>query len=169
MTTITPMSEAQLAAALELQGKADAEALQLAAPEMDGTSLNGAAEVIPMFSAAVKVKNMLERPVGFVCLSDAGRVVRLRQNYDSNIYRGGPEEYPALWKWVWSKNPAHARPFIKSAENYYEDGDCCTWGMEIYASTYTGNTYSPEEYPAGWKLVARINPATGKIELLTEG
>lgn len=150
------------------QGKADAEALQLAAPDMSGTELNGEAAKIPLFIEAIKVKNMLERPVGFVCMSSARRVVKLRQPYDSKVYRGEPEEYPALWKWVWSKDPAHARPFIKSAENYYEEGDCMSWGLDIYASTYTGNTYSPEEYPAGWKLVARINPETGEIEVITE-
>lgn len=154
-------------------GKADAEALQLAAPSMSGTELNGSAAKIPMFTEAVKVKNMMEREAGeltgFVCMSSARRVVRLRQKYDSNVHRGEPEEYPALWKWVWSKDPAHARPFIKSAENYYEEGDCYTWGLEIYASTYTGNTYSPEEYPAGSRLVGRINPDTGEIELITEG
>lgn len=166
------MTQSEIITALERQGKTDAEELQSSAAGMTGTELNGASNKIPLFVESVKVKNMLERPAGeltgFLCISSARRVVRLRQNYDSNIYRGEPEEYPALWKWVWSKNPAHARPFIKSAENYYEEGDCCSWGLDIYASTYTGNTYSPEEYPAGWQLVARINPATGNIELLSE-
>ena len=34
---------------------------------------------------------------GFVCKSSAGRVVRLLQPYDSNIYTGEPEELPA-WR-----------------------------------------------------------------------
>ena len=157
MTTIKPMSEAQLAAALEVQGKADAEALQLAAPEMDGTALNGAAEAIPMFSAAVKVKNMLERPIGFVCISDAGRVVRLLQPYDSTIYTQQPEMLPAQWGFVWSTVPAHARPFIALSTSPYNIDEVCSWGDSIYASTINGNVWSPADYPQGWRKVGEIN------------
>lgn len=156
MTTIKPMSETQLAAALEVQGKADAEALQLAAPEMDGTSLNGAAEVIPMFSAAVKVRNMLERPAGFVCISDAGRVVRLLQPYDSDIFTQQPEMLPAQWGFVWSKDPAHARPFVALSTSPYNLDEVCSWGAEIYASTLNGNVWSPADYPQGWRKVGEI-------------
>ena len=43
---------------------------------------------IPSFAAAVARKNMLERKVGFVCRSTAGRVVKLLQNYDSTVHPG---------------------------------------------------------------------------------
>ena len=49
-TVNSPMTE---------QGRADALALQEAAPTMTGTELNAAAEAIPMFYEACKVINML--------------------------------------------------------------------------------------------------------------
>ena len=94
------------------QGRADAQALQGKAASMDGTQLNGEAQKIPDFQAAKKTMNMLQRPVGFVCKSTAGRVVKLLQVYDSDTYPGEPEELPAQWGFVWSKDPGHAKPFV---------------------------------------------------------
>lgn len=59
------------------QGRANALALQEKAPSMTGTELNAVDNNIPSFKAAVGNKNMLERKIGFVCRSSAGRVVRL--------------------------------------------------------------------------------------------
>lgn len=57
---------------------------------MDGTELYAKEGYIPDFKEAVKNKNMLQRKAGqndgFVCRSSAGRVVRLIQNYDSDVY-----------------------------------------------------------------------------------
>ena len=48
--------------------------------------------------------------MGFVCKSSAGRVVRLIQNYDSDVFAGEPEELPAQFRFVWSHDPAKAQP-----------------------------------------------------------
>lgn len=133
-------------------GMAAAQALQEKSESMTGTELYDEYGFIPSFYAAVAKKNMLERPAGFVCRSPHGRVVMLRQPYDSTIYTAEPEEMPAQWRFKWSKNPKHALPYLKSAENPYDVGDCCVWNDEIYRSTIPSNTYSPEEYPDGWEL-----------------
>lgn len=59
------------------QGRANALALQEKAPNMTGTELNAVDRDIPSFKTSVANKNMLERKIGFVCQSSAGRVVRL--------------------------------------------------------------------------------------------
>ena len=73
------------------------------------TTGSAAEEYIPDFQAARTAKNMLERKAGqkdgFVCWSSAGRVVRLLQVYDSEIYPQEPEELPAQWGFVWSTDP----------------------------------------------------------------
>ena len=91
------MTQEERKSIMYAQGRANALALQAKAPEMTGTELYAADRDIPHFEAACTVKNMLERVAGFVCLSPAGRVVRLLQPYDSTIYTQVPEELPAQW------------------------------------------------------------------------
>lgn len=63
--------------ALYEKGRTDAINFQTRSIDMNGTEMYAESEKIPSFAEAIKIKNMLERPVGFVCKSSAGRVVRL--------------------------------------------------------------------------------------------
>ena len=135
---------------MKAQGKIDAIALQAISGEMSGTELNAQTD----FIKSVKVNNMIDRPIGFVCKSSAGRVVVLLQPYDSNIYTQEPEELPAQWRFKWSTDPAKALPFVKMATSPYNTGDCCTWEGVVKRSTIDNNVFSPAEYPQGWEDVA---------------
>lgn len=136
------------------QGRANALALQDKAGSMTGTELYTADQDIPTFAAACKNANMLTRPVGFVCLSTAGRVVKLLQAYDSTIYTQEPEELPAQWGFVWSTDPAKALPFIALSTSPYGKGDCCTEADKVWRSTIANNVWSPTAYAAGWEEVS---------------
>lgn len=135
-------------AALEVQEKS---------PNMTGTELYAVDDRIPRFKEAVKQKNMMERHAGkedgYVCKSSAGRVVRLIQNYDSNIFTGEPEELPAQWAFVWSDDPAKALPFVAISTSPYMTGNCCTENGAVYRSTMDNNVWAPSAYPAGWEVV----------------
>lgn len=135
-------------AALEVQNKA---------PDMTGTELNAVDDRIPRFVEAVKTQNMLTRTAGqtngFVCKSSAGRVVRLIQNYNSDVFTAEPEELPAQWRFVWSQDPAKARPFIALSTSPYNTGDCCTENGGTYRSAMDNNTYAPSAYKQGWEQV----------------
>lgn len=133
------------------RGRLAAQEVQSKAPEMTGTELNAVDDRIPRFVAAVANKNMLERPIGFVCKSSAGRVVKLLQNYDSDIFTAEPEELPAQWGFQWSKDPTKALPFIALATSPYMKGDCCAENGEVYRSLMDYNVYAPSEYPQGWE------------------
>ena len=135
------------------QGRANAQSLQAKAPDMTGTELYAADRDIPGFAAACTIKNMLERVAGFVCLSPAGRVVRLLQPYDSTIYTQSPEDLPAQWGFVWSTDPTKALPFVAISTSPYNKGDCCTENGVIYRSIIANNVYSPAAYPRGWEAV----------------
>ena len=138
---------------LRRAGRAAALEVQEAASNLTGTQLNAEAQYIPSFTAACATQNMLQRKAGFVCHSAAGRVVRLLQPYDSDIYPQEPEELPAQWGFVWSKDPAHALPFVPMATSPYMTGDCCTDGGKIYRSKIDNNVHAPSEYPQGWEEV----------------
>lgn len=142
---------------MRAQGLAQAQALQETSPERTGTELYAQEGYIPDFQAAKAAKNMLERKAGqtdgFVCRSTAGRVVRLLQVYDSTVYTQEPEDLPAQWGFVWSTDPAKARPFVALATSPYNTGDCCTEGGTTWRSAIDGNVWSPSAYPQGWEAV----------------
>ena len=142
---------------LKRSGKATAQAVQSKAETMTGTELNAEDMYIPEFAAACAKKNMLYRKAGqkdgFVCKSSAGRVVRLLQNYDSSIYTQEPEELPAQFGFVWSKDPKKALPFIALSTSPYNTGDCCTETGIVYRSLIENNVHAPSAYPQGWEKV----------------
>lgn len=143
---------------LRQSGKADAMALQERSAGLSGTELNAQDDKIPRFKAAVKEKNMLDRKAGqqdgFVCRSSAGRVVRLIQNYDSDVFTAEPEDLPAQYGFVWSDDPAKALPFVAISTSPYMKGNCCTENGNTYRSTIDNNVWTPSAYPAGWEVVA---------------
>lgn len=139
------------------EGRRQALALQEAAPTMTGTELNAEERLIPSFRAACAVQNMLSRPAGqtdgFVCKSTAGRIVRLIQNYDSDVFTGEPEELPAQWRMVWSTDPAKAKPFIASSTSYYNTADCClNKAGEPRRSKIDANVFDPDVNPEYWEV-----------------
>lgn len=135
-------------AALEVQSKS---------PDMTGTELNAVDDRIPRFVEAVKTQNMLYRKAGqedgFVCRSSAGRVVRLIQHYDSDVFTGEPEELPAQFRFVWSHDPAKAQPFLASSTSYYNTGDCClNRAGQAVRSKIDVNTFDPDVSPNFWEI-----------------
>lgn len=140
--------------AMREKGAADAAELQTRSADMTGTQLYSEEEKIPDFQAAKAKINMLQRPVGFVCKSSAGRVVKLLQVYDSTVYTQEPEDLPAQWGFVWSTDPAKALPFVAISTSPYNTGECCTEGGKIYRSTIDANVWAPSAYPQGWQEVS---------------
>lgn len=135
------------------RGYEAAKAVQSNADSMTGTELYAVEDRIPSFTAAFAKMNMLDRPVGFICRSSAGRVVRLIQPYDSTVYTQEPEELPAQWGFKWSTDPEKALPFIALSTSPYMTGDCCTVDGVVYRSVMDNNVWSPVDYPSGWEEV----------------
>lgn len=135
------------------RGRMDALEVQEKSHDMTGTELNKVEDRIPQFKEAVKKMNMLDRSIGFVCKSSAGRVVKLLQNYDSSVFTGEPEELPAQFGFVWSNNPEHAKPFISLSTSPYMTDNCCSEDSKVYRSKIDNNVWSPSAYPDGWEAI----------------
>ncbi len=139
------------------RGRMAAQEVQNKAPDMTGTELYAVDDRIPQFKEAVKKKNMMDRHAGladgFVCKSSAGRVVRLIQNYDSNVFTAEPEELPAQYGFVWSDDPAKALPFVAISTSPYMKGNCCTENGSTYRSKADNNVHAPSAWPQGWEAV----------------
>lgn len=135
------------------EGRRQALELQQRSGSMTGTQLYAEDSLIPEFRAAKQTMNMLLRDPGFICKSSAGRVVKLLQVYDSNVYSQEPEELPAQWGFVWSQDPARALPFVAMSTSPYMKRDCCTENGTTFRSTIDYNVWAPSAYPAGWEAV----------------
>ena len=135
------------------KGRADALSLQERSIDMTGTELYVECQIIPAFKKACEVMNMLERPIGFVCKSSAGRVVKLIQPYDSTTFTAEPEELPAQWGFKWSTDPAKALEFVAISTSPYMRDDCCIENGIVYRSLIDNNVHSPINYPQGWEEI----------------
>ena len=147
------MTNEMINTAMYEKGRADALGLQARAVDMSGTELYAEDKIIPAFAEAIKVMNMLERPVGFVCKSSAGRVVKLLQNYDSSVFTAEPEELPAQWGFKWSTDPEKALEYIALSTSPYMKGDCCIENEAVYRSLIDNNIWSPSSYAQGWESI----------------
>ena len=134
-------------------GETQARELQSRAGTMTGTELYAEEGYLPDFDAT---KQYLNYTAGYVCLSAAGRAVKLLQPYDSTVYTGQPEDYPSLWGFYWSTDPAKALPFIALSTSPYMIGDCCTEGGHVWRSTIDNNVWAPSAYPTGWTDLGAI-------------
>lgn len=134
---------------------------QVNSVNMTGTKMYEQEEYIPDFQEARLRKNMLERKAGmtdgFICLSTAGRVVRLIQNYDSNIYTQEPEELPAQWGFKWSTDPTKALPFIALSTSPYMTDDCCTFNEHVWRSGQDNNVWEPGSVGVSWSDLGTID------------
>lgn len=161
------MSDTIYLDAMREKGKADAAELQSRAASMDGTALYAESRKIPNFQAARAAMNMLKRHAGmqdgFVCRSSAGRVVRLIQNYDSDTYPQEPEELPAQWAFVWSKDPRDALPFVALSTSPYNIGDCCTYDGHIWRSGQDNNTWAPCTLNIKWDDLGSVENVTDEM------
>lgn len=135
------------------RGRMAAQEVQERSTDMTGTELYAVDDRIPRFVVAKAKQNMLERKVGFVCKSSAGRVVKLLQPYDSTVYTVEPEELPAQWGFVWSNDPKKAKPFIALSTSPYMMGNCCIENGNTYRSTIDNNVWAPSTYPDWWEKV----------------
>lgn len=149
-----------------------AVALQADQINMTGTKLYAQEQYIPDFQAAKAAMNMSQRKVGekdgFLCRSTAGHVVRLIGSYDSDVWPGEPETLLSQWKFVWSKDPKKARPFLALSTSPYDTGDCCIYPAEdetlhVYRSGQDGNVWPPRTVNIQWDDLGTVEEVMGNV------
>lgn len=64
-----------------------------------------------------------------------------------------PDHAPALWTDIDYVYGIRRIKENMSAAEAFSQGEKGWWKGEVYESTYTGNAYTPEQYPLGWRLV----------------
>jgi len=83
---------------------------------------------------------------------------------DPQLYRV-VQEHTSAEQWKPSETPSLYSPIGLTEEGYpiwsrptgahdaFDAGDIVDFNGTLYESLINGNTYSPDEYPAGWKVV----------------
>ena len=139
------------------RGRLAAMEVQEKSSEMNSDQLYAAVNDIPRFAVAVQKENMMNRKAdrytGFICVSTAGNICRLLQNYDSDVFKGEPETLRAQWGRVWSNDPAKAEEFVADANSPYHKGNCCKENGEVFRSRYDNNVHAPSAWAEGWERV----------------
>lgn len=64
-----------------------------------------------------------------------------------------PDNAPTLWEDLAYKQGYRIAPDTFTATNAASKGEKLWFGDVLYESTMDGNVYTPEQYPAGWKIV----------------
>lgn len=63
-----------------------------------------------------------------------------------------PEAAPALWEDLSFRDGIRIIPEVITAGTAFAKGEKGWWGDTLYESLIDANVYTPETYPAGWKL-----------------
>lgn len=63
-----------------------------------------------------------------------------------------PDNAPALWEDIEYRDGYRIIPDVITATTAFALGECGWWGDVLYESLIPANTYTPEQYPAGWKI-----------------
>lgn len=63
-----------------------------------------------------------------------------------------PDNAPTLWANIAYKDGYRYIPEVITVTTAFDLGECGWWNDELYESIISANTYTPEQYPNGWKL-----------------
>lgn len=121
-------------------------AMLKAAPALDDATASTAPEMFPRLS-----ENGL--------LVSAGT----RINWNGTIKRAAvdlwdtaennPDNAPALWEDINYREGYRIIPSVITAGLTFAQGECGWWNGVLYRSKIAANTYTPDQYPAGWEIV----------------
>lgn len=63
-----------------------------------------------------------------------------------------PDNAPTLWEDVLYRDGYRIIPEVITAGLAFSYGEIGWWGDTLYRSILDANTYTPEQYPAGWEV-----------------
>lgn len=64
-----------------------------------------------------------------------------------------PDHAPTLWEDIDYRDGIRIIPAVITSTAAFAKDECGWWGNVLYKSLIPANTYTPEQYPAGWEAV----------------
>ena len=120
--------------------------------------------IVEQASTSLDDKTASEAAALFPRLKGDGSLIRAttRINWRGTIKRAAvdlwdteendPDHAPTLWEDLAYKQGYRIAPEVFTATNAASKGEKLWFGDVLYESTMDGNVYTPEQYPAGWKI-----------------
>lgn len=132
---------------MKTQGKEDALKLIAIAPELDGTELIAAEELVPAWNP--KADYSTQKPG--VPVQDEDQVWTLIIPHNAAHYTGRPATLRALWGLAHTKDPAKAKPWVApyGISGLYMVDECCTYVnpddglVHVFKNLYDNNEFAP--------------------------
>ena len=122
--------------------------------------------IVEQAATSLDDKTASEAATLFPKLKQAGELIRAgtRINWNSTIKKAAadlwdteennPDNAPTLWENIAYKDGYRYIPEVITSTTAFALGECGWWNDELYESIIPANTYTPEQYPHGWKLKA---------------
>ena len=126
-------------------------ALQLFVQTLSDEEAMEVATVYPAYQAGKKYKEGEMFTYGVNSVGDPQLYRTVSEHTSQADWK--PSELPALYTPIGlndSGYPIWSKP--TGAQDAYNIGDVVDYNGTLYESLIDGNTYSPEEYPGGWKV-----------------
>lgn len=121
-------------------------AMEKAAVSLDDATASTAPELFPR----LKGDGGLVRAGTRICWR--GSVKRAAADLWDNE-ESTPEAAPALWEDLTYREGIRIIPAVITAGTAFGLDELGWWGETLYRSLLAANTWTPEEYPAGWEIV----------------
>lgn len=122
-------------------------------------------EIILSAMESVDDKTASEAPDLFARLDQNGELVKAgtRINWNGVVKRAvvdlwdtnenNPDNAPSLWEDIEYRAGYRIIPETITASGAFALGEIGWWKDEKYKSLLAANVYTPEQYPAGWKVI----------------
>ena len=122
-------------------------------------------EIILSAMESVDDKTASEAPDLLARLDQNGKLVKAgtRINWNGVVKRAmvdlwdtaenNPDNAPSLWENIEYKDGYRIIPETITASGAFAFGEIGWWKDDKYESLINANVYTPEQYPAGWKVI----------------
>lgn len=122
--------------------------------------------LIEQAAASLPDKEASEGAMLFPRLKQSGALIAAgsRINWHGTIKRAAadlwdtaendPDNAPTLWEDIAYREGWRIIPATITAGAAFALDECGWWGDALYKSLIAANVYTPEQYPAGWELMA---------------
>lgn len=121
-------------------------AMETAAVSLDDATASTAPELFPR----LKGDGSLVKSGTRICWG--GKLKRAAVDLWDNA-ENTPDAAPTLWEDVLYRDGIRIIPEVITVGLAFARGERGWWGDVLYASTLDANTYTPEQYPAGWEII----------------
>lgn len=129
-----------------------ARALRSAMLEVSPTLSDKTASTVPMMFSGMKYDNS---PISAGTRINWKGVIKKATVTLWDTLESNPDNAPTLWEDIPYRDGIRIIPEVITVTSIFAKGEQGWWGDSLYESLLDVNTYTPDQYPDGWKQVTQ--------------